>query len=87
MAMWMRVRLWRKDLNRHCRRKMRRRIEQTTYWLSRLTGEAREKVEMELARQERALEKYLAGKMRRRTAERIVERSHKRVAFIVAGVA
>ena len=65
---------------------MRRRIEQTTYWLSRLTGEARERVETELVRQERALGKYLNGQMPKRTAKRIIERSHKRVAFIVAGV-
>lgn len=64
---------------------MLERIEQTTSWLKKLDGDTREKVEGELSRQKRALVKYLNGNMPKRTAKRIIERSHKRVAWIVAG--
>lgn len=66
---------------------MLERIEQTAKWVDKLEGETRERVMTELERQKRALVKYLNGQMPKRTAKRIIERSHKRVAFIVAGVA
>jgi hypothetical protein len=59
------------------------RIEETAVWLKKLNGETRAEVEKELERQKRALNKYIDGHMPRRTAKRIIERSHKRVAFIV----
>jgi hypothetical protein len=60
-------------------------IKQTAKWLEKLEGDTREKVEYELDRQKRALEKYLNGKMPKRTAKRIIWRSSQRVAWIVAG--
>lgn len=60
-------------------------INQTTRWLEKLEGETRQRVEYELDRQKRALEKYLNGKMPKRTARRIIGRSSQRVAWIVAG--
>lgn len=64
---------------------MLERIEQTAAWVDRLDGETREEVQAEFTRQKRALIKYLDGHMPKRTARRIIERSHKRVAFIVSG--
>lgn len=60
-------------------------IERNTRWLEKLNGEQRERVEQEIARQKRALVKFLDGHMPKRTARRIIERSSKRVAWIVAG--
>ena len=60
-------------------------IERNTRWLEKLQGEQREHVEQEIARQKRALVKYLDGNMPKRTARRIIDRSSKRVAWIVAG--
>lgn len=64
---------------------MLEKINQTTRWLEKLEGETRQRVEQELERQKRALEKYLNGKMPKRTARRIIGRSSQRVAWIVAG--
>lgn len=64
---------------------MLEKINQTTRWLEKLEGETRQRVEQELDRQKRALEKYLNGKMPKRTARRIIGRSSQRVAWIVAG--
>lgn len=64
---------------------MLQKINQTAAWLEKLSGDTRVKVEIELDRQKRALEKFLNGKMPKRTARRIIERSSKRVAWIVAG--
>ena len=60
-------------------------INHTAKWLERLEGETREKVDVELKRQVRALEKCLNNEMPRRTARRIIDRCSKRVAWIVAG--
>ena len=65
--------------------RMLEKINQTTRWLEKLEGETRQRVEQELERQKRALEKYLNGKMPKRTAKRIIWRSSQRVAWIVAG--
>ncbi len=64
---------------------MLEKINLTAKWLEKLEGETRQRVEQELDRQKRALEKYLNGKMPKRTARRIIGRSSQRVAWIVAG--
>lgn len=64
---------------------MLEKINLTAKWLEKLEGETRQRVEQELNRQKRALEKYLNGKMPKRTARRIIGRSSQRVAWIVAG--
>lgn len=64
---------------------MLEKINLTAKWLEKLEGETRQRVEQELDRQKRALEKYLNGKMPKRTARRIIVRSSQRVAWIVAG--
>lgn len=64
---------------------MLEKINLTAKWLEKLEGETRQRVEQELGRQKRALEKYLNGKMPKRTARRIIGRSSQRVAWIVAG--
>ena len=51
-------------------------------WMDKLDDERREKVEYELARQQRALKGMLAGKTPKRTARRIIQRSKERVRMI-----
>ena len=59
-------------------------IEVNNPWLKDLSEHGREQVESELARQQRALKSVLAGKMPRRTARRIIQRSQRRVDYIIA---
>ena len=66
-------------------REMLKHIEQTGKWMNKLHGDDWEKVHEEYEQQNRALINYLDGHMPKRTAKRIIERSHKRVAWIVAG--
>lgn len=53
-------------------------------WLDDLTPESRKQVEEELARQRRALKSVIDGHMARRTARRIIERSKRRINWIIA---
>ncbi len=53
-------------------------------WLKELSDNGRQQVENELARQQRALKSVLAGKMPQRTARRIIQRSQRRVNYIIA---
>lgn len=59
-------------------------VEINNPWLKDLSDKGREQVESELARQQRALQSVLAGKMPRRTARRIIQRSQHRVNYIIA---
>ena len=59
-------------------------IEVNNPWLKDLSDNGREQVENELARQQRALKSVLAGKMPQRTARRIIQRSQRRVNYIIA---
>ena len=59
-------------------------IEVNNPWLKDLSDQGREQVENELARQQRALKSVLAGKMPQRTARRIIQRSQRRVDYIIA---
>lgn len=59
-------------------------VEINNPWLKDLSEQGREQVENELARQQRALKSVLAGKMPRRTARRIIQRSQHRVNYIIA---
>lgn len=59
-------------------------VEINNPWLKDLSDQGREQVESELARQQRALKNVLAGKMPRRTACRIIQRSQHRVNYIIA---
>ena len=60
------------------------RVEINNPWLKDLSDNGRAQVESELARQQRALKGVLAGKMPRRTARRIIQRSQHRVNYIIA---
>lgn len=59
-------------------------VEINNPWLKDLSDQGREQVESELARQQRALKSVLDGKMPRRTARRIIQRSQHRVNYIIA---
>lgn len=59
-------------------------VEINNPWLKDLSDQGREQVENELARQQRALKSVLDGKMPRRTARRIIQRSQRRVNYIIA---
>ena len=59
-------------------------IEVNNPWLKDLSEHGREQVENELARQQRALKSVLADKMPQRTARRIIQRSQRRVDYIIA---
>ena len=59
-------------------------IEVNNPWLKDLSDQGREQVEHELARQQRALKSVLADKMPQRTARRIIQRSQRRVNYIIA---
>lgn len=59
-------------------------VEINNPWLKDLSDKGREQVESELARQQRALQSVLAGKMPQRTARRIIQRSQHRVNYIIA---
>ena len=60
------------------------RIEVNNPWLKDLSDQGREQVENELARQQRALKSVLADKMPKRIARRIIQRSQRRVNYIIA---
>ena len=59
-------------------------VEINNPWLKDLSDQGREQVESELTRQQRALKSVLAGRMPRRTACRIIQRSQHRVNYIIA---
>ena len=59
-------------------------IEVNNPWLKDLSEHGREQVENELARQQRALKSVLADKMPQRMARRIIQRSQRRVDYIIA---
>lgn len=59
-------------------------IELTNPWLNDLSEKGRAQVENELARQRRALENIIKNNMPQRTARRIIQRSQRRVNYIIA---
>lgn len=58
-------------------------IEVNNPWLKDLSEQGREQVEHELARQQRALKSMIEDNMPQRTARRIIQRSQKRVNYII----
>lgn len=58
-------------------------IEVNNPWLKDLSDQGREQVEHELARQQRALKSMIEDNMPQRTARRIIQRSQKRVNYII----
>ena len=59
-------------------------IEINNHWLKDLSDQGREQVEHELKRQQRALKSMIENNMPQRTARRIIQRSQKRVNYIIA---
>ena len=59
-------------------------VEVNNPWLKDLSDQGREQVEHELARQQRALKSMIENNMPQRTARRIIQRSQKRVNYIIA---
>ena len=59
-------------------------IEVNNPWLKDLSEHGREQVENELARQQRALKSMIEDNMPQRTARRIIQRSQRRVDYIIA---
>ena len=59
-------------------------VEVNNPWLKDLSDRGREQVEHELARQQRALKSMIEDNMPQRTARRIIQRSQKRVNYIIA---
>jgi hypothetical protein len=59
-------------------------IEIDNPWLNDLSTQGREQVEREIAKQKRAEASMLNGTMPNRTARRIIQRSQKRVNYIIA---
>lgn len=59
-------------------------IEVNNPWLKDLSDHGREQVENELARQRRALNSMIKDHMPQRTARRIIQRSQRRVNYIIA---
>jgi len=59
-------------------------VEVNNPWLNDLSAQGREQVEHELARQQRALKSMIEDNMPQRTARRIIQRSQKRVNYIIA---
>ena len=59
-------------------------VEVNNPWLKDLSDHGREQVEHELARQQRALKSMIEDNMPQRTARRIIQRSQKRVNYIIA---
>lgn len=59
-------------------------IEVNNPWLKDLSEHGREQVENELARQRRALNSMIKDHMPQRTARRIIQRSQRRVNYIIA---
>ena len=60
------------------------RIEVNNPWLKDLSDQGREQVEKELARQRRALKSMIEEHMPQRTARRIIQRSQRKVNYIIA---
>ena len=60
--------------------------ENTLPWLSHLEKTRQERIKVELEKQDRARENLRKGRLSRRTAKRIIERSQKRIAWIALGV-
>lgn len=58
-------------------------IEANNPWLKDLSDQGKEQVEHELARQQRALKSMIEDNMPQRTARRIIQRSQKRVNYII----
>lgn len=58
-------------------------VEVNNPWLKDLSDQGREQVEHELARQQRALKSMIEDNMPQRTARRIIQRSQKRVNYII----
>jgi hypothetical protein len=59
-------------------------IEIDNPWLNDLSTQGREQVEREIAKQKRAEASMLNGIMPNRTARRIIQRSQRRVNYIIA---
>jgi phosphodiesterase/alkaline phosphatase D-like protein len=59
-------------------------VEVNNPWLKDLSEHGREQVEKELARQRRALKSVIEEHMPQRTARRIIQRSQRRVNYIIA---
>ncbi len=59
-------------------------VEVNNPWLKDLSDQGRDQVEHELARQQRALKSMIEENMPQRTARRIIQRSQKRVNYIIA---
>jgi hypothetical protein len=59
-------------------------IEIDNPWLNDLSTQGREQVEREIAKQKRAEASMLNGTMPNRTARRIIQRSQRRVNYIIA---
>ncbi|WP_295155244.1 hypothetical protein [Selenomonas sp. AE3005] len=59
--------------------------ENTLPWLSHLEKTRQERIKVELEKQERARENLRNGKLPKRTAKRIVERSKKHIAWLLMG--
>jgi hypothetical protein len=59
-------------------------IEVNNPWLKDLSDQGREQVEKELTRQQRALKSMIEKHMPQRTARRIIQRSQRRVNYIIA---
>lgn len=60
--------------------------ENTLPWLSRMEIHKKEKIMVELEKQDRARENLRKGRLSKRTAKRIIERSQKRIAWIAMGL-
>lgn len=59
-------------------------IEVNNPWLKDLSAQGREQVEHELAKQQNALKRMIDEHMPQRIARRIIQRSQKRVNYIIA---
>jgi hypothetical protein len=59
-------------------------IEVNNPWLKDLSDQGRKQVEKELAKQQNALKRMIGRDMAQRTARRIIQRSQRRVNYIVA---
>jgi hypothetical protein len=60
--------------------------ENTLPWLSHLEQTRQDRIKVELEKQERARENLRKGRLSKRTAKRIIERSQKHIAWIAFGV-
>jgi hypothetical protein len=60
--------------------------ENTLPWLAQLDKARQDRIKVELEKQERARDNLRKGRLSRRTAKRIIERSQKHIAWIALGV-